>query len=135
MTDEDPKVEFSGTFTAGSMQIAGHDMTVTGRTEGSIGSVHQELGNVEAIRTLLRDVPLTEPDRQAADDAVERLHAELAKPEPDPPAAAHALADLTAILKAAGALAGAGVALIDPIGAIAVSLGGVAASVLRAIGR
>jgi hypothetical protein len=135
MSGDDPKVEFSGTFNAGTMQIAGHDMTVTGRTEGTIGSIQQQLANVATIRALLDDVPLSDPDRQAADDAVNRLQTELEKAQPDQSRAAHALDDLTTVLKAAGGLAGAGAALINPIGAIAVALGGAAASVLRAIGR
>jgi len=135
MSEEDPKVVFSGTFTAGTQQIAGRDLTVTGPTEGSIGAVSQQLASVETIRELLDGVQLTGPDRRAATDAVDRLESELAKAEPDRPAAAHALEDLTSILTAAGALAGAGAALVNPIGAIAAGLGAAAASVLRAIGR
>jgi hypothetical protein len=135
MSRDDPKVEFSGTFTAGAQQIAGRDLIVNAPTEGTIGAVHQQLGNVQAIRTLLRQVPLKEDDRRATTEAVDRLETEIAQPVPDQSAAAHALDDLTSILKAAGGLAGAGLALIDPIGRIAVALGAAAAGVLRAIGR
>jgi hypothetical protein len=135
MSRDDPKVEFSGTFTAGSMQVAGRDLTVNAPTEGRIGEVHQQMADVELIQTLLRRVPLTEDDRRATSEAVDRLQEEVAKPEPNPSAAAHALEDLTAILKAAGGLAVAGLDLVGPIGRIAVALGGAAAGVLKAIGR
>jgi hypothetical protein len=135
MSNDDSHAEFSGTFNAGVMKIAGRDQYNTGTETGTLGDVHQELADVEAIRELLRTVPLTEGDRQASTAAVDRLKEELAKPKPDQPKAAGALKELTTILTSAGALAGAGLALIDPIGRIAVALGGVAAGVLRAIGR
>jgi hypothetical protein len=133
MSDNGSGAKFSGTFTAGSMKIAGRDQVNYGDDTGSIGEVRQELADVEAIRDLLRRVPLTEADRQATTEAVDRLHEEMAKPNPDQPKAAGALKDLTAILTAAGALVGAGIALVDPIGRIAVALGGAAVSVLKEI--
>lgn len=135
MSRDEPKVEFSGTFTAGSMQIAGRDMTVNASTEGRIGEVNQRLADVAMIRESLRAIPLTEDDRMAATNALGALEEELSKPEPDAPRAATALEALTTIVKAAGGLAIAGATLIDPIGRLAVAFGGAAASVLRAIGR
>jgi hypothetical protein len=115
------------------MKIAGRDQVNYGDDKGSIGEVRQELADVEKIRDLLPSVPLTEVDRQATTEAVDRLHEEMAKPNPDQPKAAGALKDLTAILTSAGALVGAGPALVDPIGRIAVALGGAAVSVLKEI--
>jgi hypothetical protein len=135
MSDDEPGAKFSGTFTAGTMKIAGRDQVNYGDDTGSIGEVRQEVADVEAIRELLRSVPLTEDARQASAAAVDRLHEELSKPNPDQPKAAGVLKDLTAILTSAGALAGAGLALVDPIGRIAIALSGAAVSVLRAIGR
>jgi hypothetical protein len=135
MSDDGSGAKFTGTFTAGSMKIAGRDQVNYGDDTGSIGEVRQEVADVEAIRDLLRSVALTEDDRRASAAAVDRLHAELSKPKPDPPKAAAALKDLTAVLTSAGALVGAGLALVDPIGRIAIALGGAAVSVLRAIGR
>jgi hypothetical protein len=135
MSDDEPGAKFSGNFTAGTMKIAGRDQVNYGDDTGSIGEVRQEVADVEAIRELLRSVPLTEDARQASAAAVDRLHVELSKPKPDQPKAAGALKDLTAILTSAGALAGAGLALVDPIGRIAIALGGAAVSVLRTIGR
>ena len=135
MSRDDPKVNFSGTFTAGQMQIAGRDMTVTGSNEGRIGELHLRLADVAAIRDVLPGVPLTEDDRQAASAAVDTLEQELAMPEPNETTAAAALERLTSIVKAAGGLALAGVALVDPISRIAITLGSAAAGVLRAIGR
>jgi hypothetical protein len=135
MSDDGSGARFTGTFTAGSMKIAGRDQVNYGDDTGSIGEVRQEVADVEAIRDLLRSVALTEDDRQASAEAVDRLHAELSKPKPDQPTAAAALKDLTAILTSAGALVGAGLGLVDPISRIAIALGGAAVSVLRAIGR
>ena len=135
MSKDDPKADFSGNFTAGSMQIAGHDMTINAPTQGSIGPLSQHLADVGAIREALRTVPLTDDDRQATAAAVDTLEAELAKPEPDRSTAATALETLTTIVNAAGGLAAAGAALINPIGAIAAALGGAAAGVIKAIGR
>ena len=75
---------------------------------------------------------MTEDDRQAT-AAVDRLHEELSKAKPDQPKAAAALNDLTAILISAGALVGAGLALVDPFGRIAVAIGGAAVSMLKTI--
>ena len=133
MSDNGSGAKFSGTFTAGSMKVAGRDQVNHGDDTGSIGEVRQELADVEKIRDLLPSVPLTEADRQATTEAVDRLHEEMAKPHPDQPRAARALKDLTAILTSAGALVGAGLALVDPIGRIAVALGGAAVSVLKEI--
>jgi hypothetical protein len=135
MSRDDPKVNFSGTFTAGQMQIAGRDMTVTGSNEGRIGELHLRLADVAAIRDVLPGVSMAEDDRKAASAAVDTLEQELARPEPNETAAAAALERLTSIVKAAGGLALAGVALVDPIARIAVTLGSAAAGVLRAIGR
>jgi len=106
MSNDDSHAEFSGTFNAGVMKIAGRDQYNTGTEAGTLGDVRQELADVEAIRELLRTVPLTEGDRQASTAAVDRLKEELAKPKPDQPKAAGALKELTAILTSAGALAG-----------------------------
>jgi hypothetical protein len=132
---ERPNVVFSGAQTAGVINNIAGDQVNYGTISGAIGSVDQRLADVDEIRRLLGQVPLSDEERADAEDAVDRLEAEMSEPEPNRPAAAHVLEDLTAILKSAGALAGAGLALIDPIGRIAIALGGAAAAVLRAIGR
>jgi hypothetical protein len=130
---ERPNVVFGGNQNAGVINNVGGDQVNYGDTRGSIGEIRQELADVATIRELLKTVPLTESDRAATKDAVDRLEGELKKPEPDKSKAAGALEDLTGILKAAGALAGAGLALIDPIGSIAVAIGGAAGAVLRSL--
>jgi hypothetical protein len=132
---ERPNVTFGGSQNAGVINNVGGDQVNYGGMHGTIGEVHQGLADVATIRELLKGVPLTEIDRETTRDAVDRLEGELRKPEPDTSKAAGALEDLTGILKAAGALAGAGLALVDPIGSIAIALGGAAGAVLRALGR
>lgn len=130
---ERPNVVFGGNQNAGVINNVAGDLVNYGGMHGTVGEIRQELADVATIRELLKTVPLTENDRAATKDAVDRLEGELKKPEPDTSKAAGALEDLTGILKAAGALAGAGLALVDPISSIALALGGAAGAVLRHI--
>lgn len=120
---------------AGQVTNVGRDQVVHGGIHGSLSASSQQLADVELLKELLDDVALTAADRRSADEAAAELEAELAKPDPDPAAAAGPLERLTSVLKGAGALAGAGVALIDPIGRIAIALGTAGVHVLRLIGR
>jgi hypothetical protein len=135
MSNTRPNATFSGSQTAGVINNIAGDQVNYGGVQGTIQDLQQQVADVETIRRLLDEVPLTERDRTSSVEAVERLHEELTKPEPSKPKAAAALDDLTTVLKAAGVLAGAGLALVDPIGRIAVGIGAAAASVLKALGR
>jgi hypothetical protein len=135
MSDDEPKVNYSGTFTSGSMQFAARDMTINAPTEGQIGSVNQQLADVDLIEKILAQLRLTDEERQTTGQAIDQLREELAKPEPNQPRAASALQDLTTVLTAAGGLVGAGLGLISPIGRIAEALGGAAVGILKTIRR
>lgn len=121
---------------AGQVTNVGRDQVVHGGIHGSLSAAtQQQVADVELLRQLLDDVALTAGDRHAAQEAASELEEELASETPDPEAAARPLERLTQVLKGAGALAGAGMALIDPIGRIAIALGTAGAHVLRLIGR
>jgi hypothetical protein len=135
MSSKDPRPIYSGTFTAGTQQFAGRDMTINAPTTGQIGTVNQQLANLSEVEALVSELRLTAEERDATNAAIEELRTELAKPKPDAPRAASALESLTSILQAAGGLAGAGVALITPLGQIATALGSAAAGVLRMLGK
>lgn len=121
---------------AGQVTNVGRDQVVHGGIHGALSDAsQQQLADVELLRQLLDDVALTAADRRSAEEATAQLEEELAKPNADPAAAAGPLERLTSVLKGAGALAGAGVALIDPIGRIAIALGTAGVHVLRLIGR
>lgn len=120
---------------AGQVTNVGRDQVVHGGIRGSLSASQQQMADVELLRELLDEVALTSADRDSAQQAATELEAELAKPDPDPEAAAGPLERLTSILQTAGALAGAGVTLIDPIGRIAVALGTAGMHVLRLLGR
>ena len=121
---------------AGQITNVGRDQVVHGGIHGTMttGS-QQQLADVELLKQLLDEIALTGADRREAEQATSELEEELAKPDANPEAAARPLERLTSILTAAGALAGAGVALIDPIGRIAVALGTAGVHVLRLLGR
>lgn len=133
--DDDPRVTYSGTFNAGTQQFAARDMYIDAPTEGRVGTINQQLADVEQIRQLVAALRLTDQERHDAGEAMDTLQEELAKPAPNQPRAAAALDHLTTILKSAGGLAVAGLELITPIGRIAETLGGLASGVLKMIGR
>jgi hypothetical protein len=120
---------------AGQITNVGRDQTIHGGVRGSMTTGSQRLNDVALLKQLLDELALTGADRRAADQATSELEEELARPSPDPEAAAQPLERLTTILQAAGALAGAGVALVDPIGRIAMALGGAGSVVLRLLGK
>lgn len=120
---------------AGQITNVGRDQVVHGGIHGAMTTGAQQLADVELLKKLLDEIALTGADRREAEQATSELEEELAKPDANPEAAARPLERLTSILTAAGALAGAGVALIDPIGRIAVALGTAGVHVLRLLGR
>lgn len=120
---------------AGQITNVGRDQVVHGGIHGAMTTGSQQLADVELLKKLLDEIALTGADRREAEQATSELEEELAKPDANPEAAARPLERLTSILTAAGALAGAGVALIDPIGRIAVALGTAGVHVLRLLGR
>ena len=120
---------------AGQITNVGRDQTVHGGIRGSMKTGSQQLADIAHLRQLLDELALTGADRRAVEQATSELEEELAKQPPDAEKAAQPLERLTSILQAAGALAGAGVALVDPIGRIAMALGGAGAVVLRLLGR
>ncbi len=125
-----------GQQNAGQIVNVAGDQTVYGGMVGSFkGDVAQNLADVELIERLLDEVALTGSQRRAAAEAVAGAKAELGKPEPRPATVADRLRDLTGVLTAAGALAGAGLGIVDPIVRIATGLGAAGLEVLRLLGR
>jgi hypothetical protein len=135
MSDREPRVQYSGTFTAGSQQFAARDINVHGPVHGEIGTLSQQLVNLDEVREVVATLRLTADERASTDAAIGELQSELSNPKPDASHAASALERLTSILQAAGGLAVAGAALTTPLGQIAGAIGAAAAGVLKVLGK
>jgi hypothetical protein len=134
MTRREPQPQrgnFIGRQWGGQITNVAGDQVIHGGTHGTLGQVDADLEDLQEIEEHLDDVPLTRNQHAEASAAIERTREELVKPEPNAEKVARGLEDLTAILKAAGVLAGAGLALVDPIGRIALTLGAAGVRVLQ----
>ena len=119
-------------YTAGRDQyVAGRDQYTAGRDQvvahGQVGEVLAELAS---LREALAGLRLTEAERSSAERDLQAMEEAVAGPEPDAKAASQHLQSFTANLKEAGALATAGVALMEGIARIAQWLGPLGAGVL-----
>ena len=110
--------------------VAG-DMTVHGGQYGqssfTIVDAHRQLTQ---IRRYLDTVALPPPVRQSADRALAGAEDEISKPAPDKSKISALLQELTQVLAGSGALANAGVALVQPLQHLAAWLGPLAQSML-----
>ena len=87
------------------------------------GQVGEVLAELRSLREALAGLRLTEAERSSAERDLQGLEEAVAGPEPDTARASQHLQSFTANLKEAGALATAGVALVEGIAKIAQSLG------------
>jgi FHA domain len=116
---------------SGQQYTAGRDQYVAGRDQVvAHGQVGEVLAELSSLRETLAGLRLTEAERSSAERDLQGLEEAVAGPEPDTKAASQHLQSFTANLKEAGALATAGVALVEGIAKIAQWLGPLGAGVL-----
>jgi hypothetical protein len=116
---------------SGQQYTAGRDQYVAGRDQVvAHGQVGEVLAELSSLREALAGLRLTEAERSSAERDLQGLEEAVAGPEPDTKAASQHLQSFTANLKEAGALATAGVALVEGIAKIAQWLGPLGAGVL-----
>lgn len=115
----------------GVQYTAGRDQYVAGRDQFVVhGEAGQVLAELAGLREALAGLRLTEAERAGAERDLEAMEEAVRRPEPDTAAAGRHLQSFTAGLKDAGALAAAGVTVVESIARIAHWLGPVAAGVL-----
>jgi hypothetical protein len=116
-------------------------ITNVGGDQTIIGGQHIEMTlpaddiaqHIESIRAALGAVSLPGAVHSQATEALGQAEAELRTPAPDGERVAGSLERFTQIVKAAGGLAAAGLALVNPLQGIAVLLGPVGARILQAL--
>ena len=124
-------------FNIGSQQAANinnvaGDMILTGGQHGAANlTVIDARREIRVVRQNLDQAALPPQSRLAAGRALEGVEEELDKPEPDRGRVAGRLEELTRVLASAGALAGAGGALVQPLRRLASWLGPLGLSLLR----
>jgi hypothetical protein len=115
----------------GVQYTAGRDQYVAGRDQFVVqGEAAQVLADLAGLREALAGLRLTEAERAGAERDLESVEEAVRRPEPDTAATSRHLQSFTAGLKDAGALAAAGVTVVESIARIAHWLGPVAAGVL-----
>jgi hypothetical protein len=115
----------------GVQYTAGRDQYVAGRDQFVVqGEAAQVLADLAELREALAGLRLTEAERAGAERDLESMEEAVRRPEPDAAATSRHLQSFTAGLKDAGALAAAGVSVVESIARIAHWLGPVAAGVL-----
>jgi hypothetical protein len=116
---------------SGRQHVAGRDQYVAGRDQVVVhGEAGQVLAELAGLREALAGLRLTEAERADAERDLQAMEEAVRRPEPDAGAAGRHLQSFTAGLKEAGALAAAGVTVVESIARIAHWLGPVAAGVL-----
>ena len=105
-------------YTAGRDQVVVH------------GQANEVLAELAGLREALAGLRLTEAERSSAEGDLQAMEQAVGRPDPDTTTASRHLQSFTAGLKDAGALAAAGVTVVESIARIAHWLGPVAAGVL-----
>ncbi|WP_219517205.1 DUF5955 family protein [Nonomuraea ceibae] len=103
----------------GHQQIAGRDL----RTGPATDPATALRADLDTLRRALDDLRLTPAEHHTAETELTALEHEAAQPSPDPGRMGRHLQTFTTTLEHAGALAGAGLAVIQAITAIATWLG------------
>lgn len=121
-----------GNQTGGVVNNVAGNQTVNGGQQGTAVSTGAAQEAAELLRTLVQtSVPgVGESETAELQRDVDAIAGEMKKPEPDKAQVEGRLSKVTQVLKGAGALVGAGAALIAPITAIANWLGPIGASIL-----
>ncbi|WP_049566260.1 DUF5955 family protein [Nonomuraea sp. SBT364] len=111
----------------GHQQVAGRDLHAGAADPG----VRADL---DVLRRALGELRLTSSERHGAESELAALEQEAGQPEPDRERMGQHLGAFTSALERAGALAGAGVTVIQAIGGIATWLGPAGRQVLSFLG-
>lgn len=129
---ERPNTVFNIGSQQGVISNVGGDQTVYGGQRAEwVSWTPQVQGHLEELRQVLSEMQLPEEARQGAEQALEEAGAELQQPEPSKERVASRIERFTEILKGVGGLAAAGLAIVNPIGAIAGVLGSAGAAIIR----
>ena len=117
---------------AANIHTLAPDMILTGGQHDAANlTVIDARREIRVVRQNLDQAALPPQSRLAAGRALEGVEEELDKPEPDRGRVAGRLEELTRILASAGALAGAGGVLVQPLRRLASWLGPLGLSLLR----
>jgi hypothetical protein len=116
--------------TGGVINNVAGDQHITGGQQGTVVSTDDLRAAVVQVGHGLDDVTLGDQAAAEAGTAIEALKHEVSKETPDRSRVARMTESLTKILKGAGALVGAGAALIAPLQTIVNWLGGIGAPIL-----
>jgi hypothetical protein len=112
----------------GVQYTAGRDQYVAGRDQYVVQGAGEALAELAALREALAGLRLTEAERSSAERDLDAMEQAVHRPDPD--TAGRHLQSFTSTLKDAGALAGAGIALVESITKLAHWLGPLGAAVL-----
>ena len=118
---------------AGVINNVAGNQTVTGGQQGIHVSHADAQSAVQLIRAILEqpDRPaLTDQQRNEVDEHLDAIGTELAQPQPQPERITPRITQLTQLLRDAGALVGAGAALVGPLTTLAHWLGAAGAAAL-----
>jgi hypothetical protein len=124
-----------GNQSGGIINNVGGDQYIEGGQDG-VAVSREEAGSAAGIlRELLaaNRSKLSDADRATVQAEASAIQEELGSPEPSPQKVSARLERLTSVLSAAGALGGAGAALLGPLTTIAKWLGPMGTSVLRSL--
>ncbi|HET7820432.1 MAG TPA: hypothetical protein VFL10_02820 [Ornithinibacter sp.] len=123
-----------GRQTGGVVNNVAGDQHVEGGQHGVQVSTHDAMTAAATLRELLAEADLSslsDSDRATVVEDAAAIDEEMTAAQPSPETVLTRLERLTKVLGAAGALAGAGAAMLGPIGALAGWLGPFGASVMR----
>jgi hypothetical protein len=123
-----------GSQTGGVISNVGRDQVVTGGQHGTAVTQADARSALEALRALLHRpeaTPLTEEEQAAVEADLTAIDADLAEPDPPRERIGERLTRLTTVLSQAGALLGAGAALVGPLSTLAQWLGSAGVAVLQ----
>lgn len=123
-----------GNQSGGQINNVAGDQYISGGQHAIVISTADARDAAEALSRALSRTALTRRQAAAADTAAVEIEAGMQAEQPDRHRVAAALERLTRLLSAAGALATAGTALLDPIRALAGWLGAMGSSVLHLLG-
>lgn len=123
-----------GNQSGGQINNVAGDQHITGGQHAIVVSTADAREAAKILGRRLSRAALSRRDAAAARNEVGEIESGMRAERPDRHRVAAALERLTRLLSAAGALATAGTALLDPIRALAGWLGGMGSAVLQLIG-
>ena len=123
-----------GSQTGGVISNVGRDQVVTGGQHGTAVTQADAQSALEALRAILQRpdaTPLTEDQQAAVDADLAAIEADLSEADPPRERIGERLTRLTTVLSQAGALVGAGAAMVGPLSTLAQWLGSAGAAALQ----